>query len=188
MTDQKAPSKKHLYLLRHAKAIPAAESKCEDIERVLAPRGHEDAKALAGVMKRKGYLPEYALCSPATRTKQTLDPIEDVIDIPEKSCPKILYTGPVGGLLGELQKVSPSFDRVILVGHNPDIWDLAKILSGSGGASLVQRLKERYKPGAISVLTFGGDDWADLRPGCAELVDYMDPLDYNAPSTPARWT
>lgn len=183
-----AQEKKYLYLLRHALAIPAAESKCEDIDRVLAPRGHEDARILAGLMKRKGYIPEYALCSPSVRTKQTLDPIEEIIDLSGKSSPKLLYSGPTGKLLEALQGVSPSYDHVILVGHNPDIWDLARLLCGSGGASLRQRLNESYKPGALSVFTFAGDDWAALQPGALELADFMEPVDYNAPSTPARWT
>ncbi len=183
-----APAKKYLYLLRHALAIPAADSKGQDIDRVLAPRGHEDARVLAGLMKSKGYIPEYALCSPSVRTKQTLDPLEEIVDLAEKSSPMILYSGPTGKLLSALQGVSPSFDHVILVGHNPDIWDLARLLCGSGGASLRQRLNESYKPGALSVFTFEGDDWAALQHGSLELVDFMEPVDYNAPSTPARWT
>jgi len=178
---------KRLFLLRHALALPA-ESGCEDIKRALAPRGVEDAKALAGVMRLKGYRPDFALCSPATRTRQTLEPIEERIAPGDTACPMILYTGGAGDLLAQIQSVSPSYDQVLLVGHNPGIAQLAALLTGRGGESLLQRLREGFKPGALAVFTSEGEDWAEIQPGGLELIDFMDPLDYNAPSTPARWT
>ncbi len=187
MTSDSENLSKRLYLLRHALALPA-ESGGEDIKRALAPRGVEDAKALAAIMRLKGYLPDYALCSPAVRTRQTLEPIEERITLTDISRPMILYTGSPGDLLATIQKVSPSFEQVILSGHNPGIGQLAKLLTGRGGESLVQRLNEGFRPGTLAVFAFAGDDWAEVQPGGLELTDFMDPLDYNAPSTPARWT
>lgn len=179
--------KKQLYLLRHALTLPA-EAGQEDRKRTLAPKGVEDAKALAKTMIAKGYSPDYVLCSPAMRTRQTLEPLEDQISSAEILHPAILYSGSTGDLLAAIQNTSPAFDRVLLVAHNPSISHLAKILAGDGGTSLLQRLHDGFKPATLAVYSFAGDDWSDLKPEGAVLIDFMDPLDYNAPATPARWT
>lgn len=178
---------KQLYLLRHALTLPAEPGQ-EDRARSLAPKGSEDAKALAKVMISKGYAPDRALCSPALRTRQTFEPLEERARISDISYPSVLYTGSAGDLLAAIQGTGPAFDRVLVVSHNPSISQLGKIIAGGGGASLLQRVGDGFKPGMLAVFSFGGEDWADLGPGSAELRDVMDPLDYNAPAAPTRWT
>ncbi|MCB1593032.1 MAG: histidine phosphatase family protein [Alphaproteobacteria bacterium] len=178
---------RQLYLLRHALTLPAEPGQ-EDQKRVLAPKGLEDARALAKAVKEKRYLPDYVLCSPAMRTRQTFAPLEDKLEMVEVSSPSVLYTGSAGDLLSAIQNTGPAYERVLLVSHNPSISQLAKILARGGGASLLQRVHEGFKPGTFAAYSFSGDDWADLTPEGAELIDIMDPLDYNAPATPARWT
>lgn len=178
---------KQLYLLRHALTLPA-EAGQEDRKRALAPKGVEDAKALAKVMGLKGYLPDSVLCSPAVRTRQTLEPLEARIGNVEISYPAILYSGSAGDLLAAIQNIGPAFDRLLLISHNPSIGQLARVLADGGGESLFQRVQNGFKPGTLAVYSFAGDDWGDLGPQSAEIVDFMDALDYNAPATPARWT
>lgn len=178
---------KQLYLLRHALTLPA-EAGQEDRKRELAPKGIEDSKALAKIMAVKGYVPDTVLCSPATRTRQTFEPLEARLGNIEISHPSILYTGSAGDLLAAIQNIGPAFDRVLMVSHNPSISQLARVLAGGGGESLFQRVQNGFKPGTLAVYSFAGDDWSDLGPQGAEITDFMDALDYNAPATPARWT
>ena len=184
----KNPSGQHktVHLLRHCVAMPAENA--DDAKRALAPRGKEDAIALGKAMGVKEYAPSLALCSPALRTQQTLEGVQERIKVSEVRSPDILYTGSPGDYLAEIQKVDDAHSEIILVAHNPSVAQLAKVLIGSGGQSLVQRLKEKYDPGTLTTIVYTGASWADIQPGENEIVDLIDPLDYNAPSTPARWT
>ena len=61
----------------------------------------------------------------------------------------------------------------MLIGHNPGLHDLARVLA-SLGADLPQ-LEEKFPTGALGTLVVDSDSWAALRPGDAELVDYVLP-------------
>src|SRR5437899_9106811 len=61
-----------LYLLRHAKSS-WADRTLPDTERPLAPRGRRDAKRIAEHLAGLGIEPELVLCSPAERTRETLE-------------------------------------------------------------------------------------------------------------------
>ena len=63
---------KRLFLLRHAKAVPA-ESGIEDFDRTLMLSGMQDAGAMARYLRRTGYAVETILCSSAARTTQTAE-------------------------------------------------------------------------------------------------------------------
>ena len=60
---------KRLILLRHAKAVSGSSS--GDRDRVLAARGQTDAPKIGAHMRRKKWLPDLVLCSPAARTEET---------------------------------------------------------------------------------------------------------------------
>ncbi len=61
-----------MYLLRHAKSSWDEPGR-PDRERPLAPRGVRDAKRVAKHLRRQGVAPELVLCSPAVRTRETLE-------------------------------------------------------------------------------------------------------------------
>ena len=71
---------KRLFLLRHASTAPRSSG--SDIDRVLSPQGHADAAALGAFMSEKGYIPDAVLCSPAPRTRQTLEEVRKSVDMP----------------------------------------------------------------------------------------------------------
>ncbi len=61
---------KRLFLLRHAKAVPA-ESGVEDFERTLMLSGMQDAGAMARYLRKSDYTVGLILSSSAARTAQT---------------------------------------------------------------------------------------------------------------------
>ena len=61
---------KRLFLLRHAKAVPA-ESGVEDFDRTLMLSGMQDAGAMARHLRKSDYSVGLILCSSAARTAQT---------------------------------------------------------------------------------------------------------------------
>jgi phosphohistidine phosphatase len=129
-----------LYLLRHAKAVPA-EDGAADRDRPLEPRGRRAAQAMAAWIGEHHIQPELILCSPSLRTRQTLDIITPGFDRP----PKIvldegLYLAAADRLLARLRRVPASTERVLMVGHNPGLHELALLLAESASGPLVARL------------------------------------------------
>lgn len=187
MNDLPTPhNRKRLFLLRHALAMPAGSS-AEDSARPLAPKGEEDATALGLYMAQKGYLPDLILCSTAKRTQQTLQNLQKKLETPAARFLKILYTGRTGDLLSEIQKAEDDKNSILIVAHNPSIYELAVLLGGTGKESLLQRLCDGYRPATLTVLGCPCAHWADIQPQENEVIDLVDPLDYNAPARPTRW-
>lgn len=186
MTNAAPLTGKRLFILRHALALPSSAA-IKDFDRALAPQGLEDAKALGIFMATREFTPDLALCSPAKRTRQTLESIKNSINIPDTQFPEILYSGSVGDYLFEVQQIDNSVKTILVVAHNPAIYELAFLLSGRGIDSHMQRLADGYKPATLAVLNCPDEDWAELQPAACELADISDPLDYNAPHRPTRW-
>ncbi len=163
---------KRLYLLRHAKSS-WDDPTLADRDRPLAPRGRRAAKVMAKHLGRKGISPELVLCSPSTRTRQTLKRLTpglgkkaDVQIEPE------LYAAPARDLLEVLRKVPDEVESVMLIGHNPGIQDLALSLASAG--SEIPRLRSKFPTAALATLELDGT-WRELAPGSAELVSMVRP-------------
>src|SRR5260370_24589571 len=78
-----------LHLLRHAKATPQGDG--TDRERPLEQRGRRAAQAVAAWAAEHRLPPTLVLCSPALRTRQTLD----IIAPPFAPPPQILLQDPL---------------------------------------------------------------------------------------------
>jgi phosphohistidine phosphatase len=61
----------------------------------------------------------------------------------------------------------------MLIGHNPGLHNLALVLA-SRGADLPQ-LEQKFPTAVLATLVVHSESWAALRPGDAELVDYVVP-------------
>ena len=177
---------KTLYLLRHAMAMPSDGK--SDSARKLAPQGKDDALALGHVMKTKSYAPDCVLCSPSIRTRETLESITESLGDLNAEFPDKIYDGTRGDLLAFIQSTDDKHDSLLVVGHNPGIHELAAILALEDSATLMNRLAGGYKPGSLCRLECPIDSWAAIQPAENMLKDFLEPLDYNAPATPARWT
>lgn len=176
---------KTLYLLRHGMAMMAQGN--DDFARGLAPKGKEDALALGKVMKAEGYVPGRILCSPAVRTKQTLEAVNASLEIQEVQYPKTFYNGGAGELLHHIQQSDDHETALLVVAHNPGIHQLTVLLSGQGPESMIQRLATGFAPGTLAVLSCSCENWQDIQPGENALTALLDPEDYNAPARPTRW-
>ena len=69
---------RELILLRHAHAEPATTGQ-SDLDRPLSPQGLAEAEAVARWLKEQGLVPDRVLCSPARRTRETLEAVMDAI-------------------------------------------------------------------------------------------------------------
>jgi phosphohistidine phosphatase len=166
--------KKYLFLLRHAKSS-WDDPGLADHERPLAPRGRRAAKVMAKHLERKGIAPELVLCSPATRTRQTLTRLAPGLGKnPDVQIEPELYAASAPVLLEVLHEVPDEIESVMLIGHNPGIQDLA--LSLARGGPEVVRVRSKFPTAGLATLELNGS-WRELAPGTAELVSLVKPKD-----------
>ena len=123
-----------LVLLRHADALPAAAGQ-EDFDRGLSALGVRQIAAMGAWIKQHLDCPDLLLCSPARRTRETLQGVIDAgCALPEPGFEPHIYEATAGSLLALLEStraLRPDAERVWLVGHNPGLELLIASLSGT---------------------------------------------------------
>lgn len=165
---------KHLLLLRHAKAV-TGEPGMPDRDRELAARGQSDATLMGTELVSDP--PDAVLCSPARRTRQTLDAaLAEFAEKPEIVYVEALYGEP-DDYIAAIADNGGDAQRLLVVGHNPAIQITASELVGSGKRKLRDRLMAKFPTGALATIAFEADDWHDIRPGSGTLVALVRPRD-----------
>ena len=162
-----------LYLLRHAKSS-WADPTLPDHERPLAPRGRRDAKRIAKHLSRLGIAPALVLCSPAERTRETLELLRPALGpTPTVGFEAELYAASADSLLERIRALPETVDTVMLIGHNPSLQQLALFLV-SAGAEL-ERLEAKFPTAALATLTLPKTPWSQLSQADTVLAAYVVP-------------
>lgn len=157
---------RELILLRHAHAEPALAGQ-SDLDRPLSPDGHAEAEAAARWLSERRLVPDCALCSPARRTRETLETVLSVLGyVDQRLEPQVYEATP--GTLAALVDAQRDVDRLLLVGHNPGLERLVALLS-SGQSGEYRGMP----PGAVAVLEFGSE--GPVEPGVATLSAFWWP-------------
>ena len=166
----------NLMLLRHAKSS-LAEAGQEDSDRPLNDRGRRAAKAVGRYMASNDLVPQRVLCSPARRARETWGLVAgEFAAAPEiVIMPEIYDFGDGKALMECLRRKAGAVQSVSLVGHNPSIAGLAKILVGKGSDKLQERLKKKYPTAALAVIGFDLDNWGALTAGAGTLLRFVTP-------------
>jgi phosphohistidine phosphatase len=160
-----------LYLLRHAKSSWADPS-LADRERPLARRGRRDAKRIAKHLRGLGCSPELVLCSPAARTRETLESVRPALAASTVVLEEDLYGASSGQLLARLRRVPDAVASVMLVGHNPGLHRLALSLASAGDE--LGMLEAKFPTAALATLDVP-KAWSRLEPGDATLSAFVVP-------------
>lgn len=125
-----------LMLLRHAKSDWSDES-LDDFQRPLNARGRRSAPQIADWIDHHRNHPDTILCSPARRTRETLDRILErwqESKISERPAPQIhfidrLYLAPPQVILETAVEYAKDAQSLMVLGHNPGLEILATQLS-----------------------------------------------------------
>ena len=157
---------RELILLRHAHAEAAVHGQ-DDMDRPLSRQGQAEAEAAGRWLKEHGYAPDRVVFSPARRTRETVEQVLGVLGyLEQKAEPRIFDATP--GTLMQVADEQKELGRVLLVGHNPGLEQLAALLSSGQSGDF------RGMPaGGIAVLKLPAS--ADLEPGVAELAAFWWP-------------
>ena len=111
---------KHIYLLRHGKAVSPAGRM--DHDRELAPRGQRDSRYIGEWMAARDLLPDHVLVSSAARTQETYArwslgaQWEGTAETTEE-----LYLASSYEICDRIAQLDDSLERILLIGHNPGL-------------------------------------------------------------------
>jgi phosphohistidine phosphatase len=170
---------KTLYLLRHAKAEPASKV-ISDQERSISARGHTACLAIGDYMKSKRYLPQFALCSPSARTRETLECVSEAASlIIEHRFENSLYLATAEEILNAIHSVSDDLDSLIIVGHNPGMHHAALLLAETNPGPLRATLELKYPTCALAGLRFACDRWRYIAANKGKLIDFVTPGEFD---------
>lgn len=168
---------KILTLLRHAKSTwddPVAR----DFDRPLNRRGRKAAIIVGRTLRSEGMEFDAVIASPAVRVAETLRDVGEGYGRALKASedPDLYLASPTT-LLERIQAVEDGVGRLLLVGHNPGLEQLALLLSGSGDSGLLGALEEKYPTAALAMIEFDVEHWADLGEGKGRLTRFIRPRD-----------
>ncbi|QDA57301.1 SixA phosphatase family protein [Thermomonas aquatica] len=156
---------RELILLRHAHADSAAAGQ-DDHSRGLSATGRAEAQAAGDWLREHGLRPDRVLCSDATRTRETLAALGDIGEGEIYEDATIYEASP--GTLATLADANRDAERLLLVGHNPGLEQLAALMhSGQTGDY------RGMPPGGIAVLRLPVD--VNIEPGIATLTQFWWP-------------
>jgi phosphohistidine phosphatase len=140
-----------LLLLRHATAANSPEG--ADEERPLTRHGLAEASVVGREIAT--LQPQYVLCSPALRTRQTWNQVSaELAAQPKVTYEPSIYAAPPETLRELIWLVDDEIRTVLLIGHNPAVHELAWQLLGDSAP-------RHFPPASLAVITFDGD-WTEL--------------------------
>jgi phosphohistidine phosphatase len=164
---------KTLTLLRHAKSgwdVPGAR----DFDRSLNARGRKAARAMGREMRRLGLGFDQVVASPAARVTETLVELaQGYGGAVDTAFDASIYLAPVETLLAIVRAANDEDARLLIVGHNPGMEQLALLLSQGG--PLRDEIAVKYPTGALTEIGFGVDHWRDVAEGEGQLARFIRP-------------
>ena len=148
---------KLLILMRHAKS-DWANSDQTDHQRPLNGRGREAADRMAEWISAEVGVPDVVLCSSSRRTRETVERMMAIwFTVTEVMFRDELYHAPSPQILKNIVRDGLGAQRLMVVGHNPGMEDLASGLSGKQLA---------FPTAAVAAFALNSElNWADLRDG-----------------------
>ncbi|MEU9337621.1 histidine phosphatase family protein [Streptomyces sp. NPDC048290] len=166
---------RRIILFRHAKAD---WPQVNDHERPLAERGRLDAAEAGRRLTDTGIAFDLALCSTATRTRETWKlAVQEFPHRPKTVYEERIYEASPGELIALLNETPDDVRTILLIGHNPGVQGLAEVLSGTAEAEPRERMSRRGFPAAAFAVLTTDSPWKNLEPGTAALTEFWAPSD-----------
>lgn len=157
-------SKKTIYLVRHAKSSWDDDT-LPDRLRPLNKRGHKNAVDMAARMAALKVKIDLMVSSPAKRALTTANYFAEELgyDAFDISIDERMYFCGTKGMINVLKDLPDDLTKVMLVGHNPDISELLKMLTG-------QKFLDPMTTSNIAKLQMRLPAWKEIQAHTAELA------------------
>jgi len=157
-----------LYIMRHAIAVDRGSAGfSDDSKRPLTPEGKKKMREIAAGLTRLGLDVDWIVSSPLLRARETAEIVaeEQGSRLQVDFCDALSPGGSPEALITFLAKHSTR-KRVLVVGHEPDLSELAARLIGAG-----RHANLAFKKGGCCLIEF--DDFPPKSPG--QLVWWLTP-------------
>ncbi len=154
---------KKLYLVRHAKAERISNER-DDFSRKLIKKGKLQAEQTGTKLKQLNTKPDLIITSAASRALETAQimskklgyPFEDLVTHPG------LYSSSYIDLLKVISEIPDTFMSVMIVGHNPTLFDLMHNVSESR--------EDGFAKAAACLIELNIDNWSDISKQKGKLI------------------
>ena len=151
---------KRLLLLRHAKSSWKTGN-VKDFDRPLNQRGQRAAPLVGKALRKRKLKLDLVLSSPAERARQTAHLIlESARMTVELRYDERIYEASAARLLEVVSQIEDSATVAMLVGHNPGMEDLLKVLTGE---------KQHLSTATLADIELNVDKWNKIRAGVGRL-------------------
>jgi len=170
----KSSKRKRLILFRHAKS--SWSEGVEDHDRPLSDRGRKAAPVIGHYLAKAKLQPDLVIVSTARRAQETWARAVRAMKGPiETQNSREIYLASAEKLLEVIHGVDTSVGTLMLVGHNPGLEDLARLLMKELGGEPGARLREKFPTAGIAVLSFEVGSWADVAAESGALDRFVTP-------------
>jgi phosphohistidine phosphatase len=145
------PEDYELYIMRHGIAVMRAPSTVmDDAKRPLTPEGKDKMREIAAGLVRAGVTVDWIVSSPLVRAVETAEIVGEALESkpPLDSCDALRPGGQPEALISFLARRA-NRRRVLVVGHEPDLGELAARLIGAG-----RNANMPFKKGGCCLITF----------------------------------
>ena len=154
--------------MRHAKSS-WENSDLDDFDRTLNERGLEAAPFMGKLIRENEFEINSIVSSPAERAKQTVQLVKETARINEKiQYDERIYEASPHRLLKLISELDDKFETVMLVGHNPGLEGLLKILTGEIKA---------MPTAALAVIDLKVNKWSEVNSSSGSLRILIRPKD-----------
>ncbi|MBK8900766.1 MAG: histidine phosphatase family protein [Anaerolineaceae bacterium] len=144
---------KTLLILRHAKS-DWGNSHLQDHDRPLNDRGRYDAPRMGAWLKQQDMVPELIISSTAERAWTTAELVALACDFAgELRTTRDFYLAGPPEYIEVLNELADSFERVMIVGHNPGMEELVALLTEQ---------ERPFTTANVAVVELPIDSWGEL--------------------------
>jgi phosphohistidine phosphatase len=157
---------KTLFLLRHAKA-EAGSPGVEDSNRALTDSGRAQAQAVGQFARQQKLNFELVLSSPALRAVQTVQLVlQAVTSSGAVRYDDRIYDASLAILVEVISAISDDIQSVLLVGHNPGLEELLRLLTDGA---------EHLSTATLAQISSEVESWANIAGSSAMLDRIVQP-------------
>jgi phosphohistidine phosphatase len=163
---------KELFVLRHGKAA-YLDPQLDDFDRPLTLSGRQTLTILSEKLKDLQICPELVMCSPARRTRETLEGVIKTLP----SFVKVIYEDDFylassQLILNKVSSLDDKFRSILLIGHNPG---LEQMLVHLAQEDLLLRHVTPLSAGCFVQLECQIERWGQLKTHSAHIKNYFLP-------------
>jgi phosphohistidine phosphatase len=130
-----------VYILRHGDAVEHGDPRFAENERPLTSKGVRETTRLAKMLRDKEISFDALLSSPLTRARQTAEIVATRVEEKVGFSDHLKPEGDMEKLVGQIKKMRPVPETVLVVGHEPYLTQLISELC-LGGPGLPIKLKK----------------------------------------------